>query len=320
MMGRPKWIQLLLVALLLATPVLSAAAGSPRDSFNQSPAAPTETPENLGAAALTWEIETVDAVGSLGRYASLAVDIHGNPLISYYDVGVTNLKLARFGGTTWQIETVDSGMVYPCPTSLALDSSGRPRISYCVEDMAGGSDLWYAAYDGANWQREMVTLETTPYASLAVDASGGPHIAFQAGHLEYASKVGGSWQVTSADSTPGTGPGVSLALDADDKPHISYLDGGSNQLKYAWHDGADWQISTLDDGMLARGQTSLALDGSGYAHIAYGSFFPPLGLQGLAYTYFDGAAWQPEIADSEGDAGWHASRSRCCRDAPYQPL
>ena len=42
-----------------------------------------------------WIVETVDSAGDVGRNASLALDSHGLPHISYYDQTHTTLKYAR---------------------------------------------------------------------------------------------------------------------------------------------------------------------------------------------------------------------------------
>jgi hypothetical protein len=55
--------------------------------------------------------------------------------------------------------------------SLRLDDDGHPHIAY------GGDGLYYAWYDGAEWQHE--TVDSSPrvglYTSLALDAAGYPH-------------------------------------------------------------------------------------------------------------------------------------------------
>jgi hypothetical protein len=90
---------------------------------------------NCTSASPTWQIVTVDSVGSVGEHNSLRLN-GGNPVISYYDQGLQDLKLATCtancasASPTWQILTVDSaGNFGQGATSLQLNA-GNPVISY----------------------------------------------------------------------------------------------------------------------------------------------------------------------------------------------
>ena len=70
--------------------------------------------------------------------------------------------------------------------------------------------------------------------SLALDASGHPHIAYGENHLFYARYDGSAWQIETVDSVGDVGAYTSLARDADGRPRISYHDNTNDDLKYAW--------------------------------------------------------------------------------------
>jgi hypothetical protein len=258
------------------------------------------------AHAATWQIETVDSAGSVGGASSLALDVSGNPHISYLDGSNYDLKYAAWDGSSWQIETVDSTGYVGFYTSLALDESGNPHISYA--DYINDYDLKYAAWDGSSWQIETVDSAGSvgTFTSLALDGNGNPHISyFDASNadLKYATWDGSSWQIETVDSAGNVGEYTSLALDGSGNPHISYRDGTNHDLKYAAWDGSSWQIETVDSAGLVGDYTSLALDESGNPHISY----EDVGNLNLKYAAWDGSSWQIETVDSAGAVGFDTS-------------
>jgi hypothetical protein len=101
---------------------------------------------------ITWQIKTVDPASGVGGYASLVQDVAGRPHISYFDRTNATLK-------------------------LALDQFDRPHIGFYDESVG---DLWYAWYDGADWQVQTVPAgsegDVGRYTALALDGGGQLHI------------------------------------------------------------------------------------------------------------------------------------------------
>lgn len=184
-----------------------------------------------------WYVRTIDHEGYVGVGTSLALDAAGDPHISYHEWMDADLKYAWYDGT-WHIETVDydGGLV---ATSLILDAEGHPHISY--HDLTYNAyKMKYAWHDGTRWHIEVVenggSRYIGAYSSLALDASGQPHIAYadqNADDLKYAWRDGTKWRVETVDSAGRVGTHLSLALDDVGQPHISYYDSTNRDLKYA---------------------------------------------------------------------------------------
>jgi hypothetical protein len=77
-------------------------------------------------------ITTVDAAGSVGLYASIAVPSGGFPVIGYY--GANNLKVVECGTTDCSsgntLTTVDAAGMVGLHTAITVPSDGIPIISY----------------------------------------------------------------------------------------------------------------------------------------------------------------------------------------------
>lgn len=150
------------------------------------------------------------------------------------------------------------------------------------------------------------------YSSLALDASGRPHIAYRdgiQGTLKYAYHDSNTWHietVTNADTW-----GIALTLDTVGHPHICYRLYPS--LKYAYHDGSSWHITTVDSTGDTGWDCSIALDAAGRPRIAYFDHT----FDDLKYAAFNGSSWQIETVDSPGDVGRWASLEVDATDRPH---
>lgn len=191
----------------------------------------------------TWQVETVDSTGSMGRYNALAVDSAGHPHIVYLDeTGYLNARLryAWHDGTAWQIQAATSNANVGFHVSLLLDGDDRPHVAYCDQFNYRCDGLHYDYYDGTSWQRKVVAggSETGYFTSLALDPEGYPVISYLVNlsnaSLRLARYNGSAWQIEIVQGGLGYSRDATLALDSQGQPHLSYHDSFLGDLMYAY--------------------------------------------------------------------------------------
>jgi len=184
-----------------------------------------------------------------------------------------------------------------------------------------------SALAATNWEVETVDsgTEVGVYASLALDGSGCPHIAYIDGgsdpdsvmddSLSYAYRDAGGWHTQSVplglvEDEYAYGE-TSIAVDQEGYAHISFLlydmydDSPVTYgwfLAYAYQDDGGWHVDENVDRVSLVLHASLALDG-GDPHIGYFS----VDDYHLHYAHKDGGGWHPETADDEGGVGSYVS-------------
>ena len=126
-----------------------------------------------------WQSTIVDWQGSVGAYASLALDSWDRPHIAYTHYGNRSVKYAWFDGSSWHNEYVEYNKygVYP---SLNLDSMDRPHIVFYDNDNA---DLKYASFHDNDWEIEIIQGEGSVgllKPNLAIDSQDRLHAAYKA--------------------------------------------------------------------------------------------------------------------------------------------
>ena len=156
-----------------------------------------------------WSTTTVDSVGRVGEFSSLAVD------------------------------AVDSAGRVGEFTSLALDGVVGVHVSYYAYANSSNTAIYDLKYaykpSGGVWTTTTVDAagRVGTYTSLAVDGADGVHISYFAyasssntviDDLKYAYKPkGGAWIATTVDSAGSVGEHTSLAVDSAGSVHISYF-------------------------------------------------------------------------------------------------
>jgi hypothetical protein len=195
-------------------------------------------------------IVSPDAVGDVGRFASLVLDGSQNPVVAYLDLSNGYLKLLHCNdldctGGGDSITSPDTGGQVFSYISLALDSSGYPVVSY--------SD------------------PSTDYLKLlhCNDANCDP-------------AVNGAESITTPDSTGSAGfAHTSLVLDSAGYPVVSYYDQTSADLRILHCNDANCDASVNgpesiafpDTGGNVGEYTSIELDSpTGYPVVSYYKF------------------------------------------------
>lgn len=261
----------------------------------------------------TWVIETVDSVGLVGSYSSLALDSGGLPHICYYKGSPSNyLKHAYYDGSSWNTEVADINYDVGQYASLAIAGNDRPYVSYFD---VGNADL-KCRYRTSIW---MVGWRVDEYgwvgmnSSIALDSQDHIHISYEAqmpsGHnyIRYAYYDGSSWSFDDIEEL--VIGGTSIAVDSDDHPRVVYNDYENFVFKYALYNGSSWQIDTI----IAQGVGSvfsMALDSYDNVHV---SFYRNTDLY---YAYYDGS-WQITMVDSAGQSGAYNSIAVDSHDRPH---
>ena len=230
-----------------------------------------------------WLIETVDADGDAGRFASLQIDAADRPHISYYthlDATTGVVKLAVRDGGAWAVSTIDTLRNVSIGfsgarnlTSLALRSGGRMDLAY-----GDAQAVVYARNDGSGWVRDTVLdvsgAETTlgQMTSLALGPGGRPFIAYyeatQLSPLEGVVKL-----AVPAEATPAESDGAPrLRSVLRSHPHplraqawLDYDVGTPGRVRLAVYDVRGRRVAVPVDAVRSAGRHTLTLDARDWA-------------------------------------------------------
>ena len=186
-----------------------------------------------------WVVEDVGTGPITYKYAtSIAVDLQGNPHITYFDQNDNDLAIASRNASGWSISKVDTAGDTGLFSHLQIDDEGRFHISYFQRGSTSSGVVKYATRgsDETNWEiREVDSLDQLTFGfvgarnitSLDLDSKGNPWIAYSDEQkLKLAVWDGSGWQLqTVVDAESKTlGQLVSMKLDFQDQPHLTYFE------------------------------------------------------------------------------------------------
>jgi hypothetical protein len=193
---------------------------------------------------------TIDSDGFVGSYTSIAIGTNGNPIISYFDDTLGDLKVAACNNptcTTSTNTTIDSTGQVGLFSSITVGLNGNPIISYYDNTLG---DLKVAACNNPTCTTSTNTTidiagDVGAWTSIAIGVNGNPIISyldFGNVNLKIAAcnnptceALGGAPAATNTtiDSDSDVGWYSSIAIGTNGNPIISYYDETNNDLKIA---------------------------------------------------------------------------------------
>ncbi len=233
----------------------------------------------------TWESGVADSGGgpapSAGKWASIAIDKAGNPVISHYDEGKGQLRVARWNGTAFSGAAAYEGEDYTPPDSGASTEDANTG-EYTHIYVSGDGTEYIAFYDRAWGALRLAVGGSGGYTVEMVDDSanvgqwptivengGTLYIAYQdvsAHTLKLATGTPGSWTLEGVDNGAFTGADTAPYFNGNDLS-IVYHDGDNNNMKLAKGGAGNWSTSTVTGTDAAAGFQNevVSVDGAFYA-------------------------------------------------------
>jgi subtilisin family serine protease len=200
----------------------------------------------------TWDVEIVDARGSVGLYPSIAYDADDHAVISYFRKSSGDLRVARqTADGTWNIQAVDLTDVVGRSTDVKFNkATGEIAVAY--EDCTRGW-LKIARYLGGAWTTSVVDAYTlgVTHTSLAFDALNQPAISYYDIHradLKYTQFVGGQWEIHRLASRGAQGLYTQLYFSSDGLANIVYHNRKNNVVVQLTGTGDEWAAVELESG------------------------------------------------------------------------
>jgi len=190
----------------------------------------------------------------------------------------------------------DSNATAAQPTSTPAATSAPIPATATPESVAEPTSPPATGTARFSWEVSEVD-GTGAKPSIAVDASGTPHIAFMSedtpGFLKSAVLNGGAWEVSTVTTGYLYGP-LDIELGPDGTPQIVWHDHDDEDGSYAKLENGEWVNTDIQNSGHDGWDINVAIDSSGSPHVL--SVDPSqFGSQnGLEYATFDGQTWTVE--------------------------
>jgi hypothetical protein len=257
-----------------------------------------------------------------GTFVSLAVDSQGRPHMAFNTQ--RGLRYAYWDSQRWHTQIIDP-IVTQFFTSIQLDAAGNPQVTYFELSQSHAEKgplqkLKFAHFDGTSWYEETVEEQSKqePYDSLAIDASGGPHIAYtEFERLKYTYRKGSQWAFEPVDpsSHDTVEAGLSIALDSGGNPHIAFFDVTAQTVNFVSREKETWKSEVVEKLSGKPGisdSVSLKMDRRDQPQLAY----IDSGSGALKYAVRIDGKWLTEAVDQQGGIDSNPSLSLGSNDQP----
>ncbi|UCG77662.1 MAG: pentapeptide repeat-containing protein [Nitrospirota bacterium] len=192
-------------------------------------------------------ITTVDSDGSVGQYTSITIGTDGLPVVSYFAISGSDLKVLKCGNISCNsdniVTTIDQDSVVGQYSSITIGTDGLPVISYY--DATNGDLKIAKCGDPVCSKNNTITgipsVDTEgSYSSISIGTDGLPVVSYYeetSRDLKFL-KCGNpacsaNNLITTIDSIGFVGKHSSISIGADGYPVIAYYDESNRDLKVA---------------------------------------------------------------------------------------
>ncbi|MFO1312309.1 MAG: hypothetical protein U1F41_09625 [Burkholderiales bacterium] len=194
-----------------------------------------------GSATIT----TVDSIGNVGRFVSIAIGGDGLPVLSYWDVSNADLKVAKCanpactGSAT--ITPVDASGFLGSHTAIAVGLDGFPVVSY-FDGLDGNLKVAKCVNAACTGSATITAVDSVgdvgQYTDIAIGTDGFPVVSYYdltSANLKVAKCANadctGSAAITAVDTGGNVGLYTAIAIGTDGLPLVSYYDSSNASLK-----------------------------------------------------------------------------------------
>jgi hypothetical protein len=280
----------------------------------------------ISGDSVSWAHEEIDGYpneqgldeGDRGLYASLEITQDDTIWVSYYDVGLKNLRYATRNSdeTEWTKAIADSGSGSNADlglyTDMTLDAEENPIIVHYDQHK---KDLLIVHSDGSEFtseiidegedyvtESEFIEDDTGKFASIHTD-NGVEYISYYdsaAGDLRLAWGTTGNYTLETIDSDGNVGQWTSLYI-YNNTIYIAYHDVTNDQLKLAQGRPGNFTIEVIEQGNAIGADSELLVNENGI-YIAYHDGYN----NDIKMAAFNDGAWNiSTLGGTETALGFH---------------